>query len=156
MQSYSVREVIEMAVRTEKLGHTFYTEMAERFASDEGLNDLFTTLATMELKHERIFTELLDKISDSEPNEWGEAQNYFRAIMESEFFMGGEKSLPNLDHVKTVLDATNFAIGFEKETTLFFVGMRTSVADADRKIVDEIIEEEIKHIAILTHFKESL
>ena len=156
MESYSVLEVVEMAIRTEKLGHEFYTSMAARFEEDQGLKDLFTRLSTMEMKHERLFTGLLDKISDTEPNEWAEAQYYFRAMVESEFFMGADKSLPNLDQVKTVANATDFAIGFEKETILFFTGMRSAVADADRPMVDGIINEEMSHIAILTRFRESL
>ncbi len=159
MQSYSVREVVEMAVRTEKLGHEFYTGMAEKFSSEQGLKDLFTLLATMELKHERIFTGILGKISGNEPidpGEWTEALNYLRAMMESQFFLGSEKSLPNLDRIKSVAEATDFAIGFEKETTLFFTGMKAAVSEPDRTLVDEIIVEEMRHIAILTKFRESI
>ena len=156
MQSFSVREVVEMAVRTEKLGHEFYTKMAVKFSSDQGLKDLFTLLATMELKHERIFTGILGKISDNEPNEWDEALNYLRAMMESQFFLGKGKSLPNLDKIKTMLEAVDFAIGFEKETTLFFTGMKDAVAESDKPHVNVIIEEEMRHIAMLTKFRESL
>ena len=159
MQSYSIREVVEMALRTEKLGHEFYTGMAEKFSSEQGLKDLFTLLATMELKHERIFTGILGKISGNEPidpGEWNEALNYLRAMMESQFFLGSEKSLPNLDRIKTVVEAIDFAIGFEKETTLFFTGMKAAVSESDRPLVEEIIEEEMRHIAILTKFRESL
>ena len=156
MDSYSVREVVEMSIRTEKLGYEFYKSMAEKFETHQGLTDLFTRLATMELKHERIFTGLLEKISDLVPVQWTEAQYYFRAMVESEFFLGSEKSLQNLDKVNTVALATDFAIGFEKETTLFFTGMRSAVADADRPVVDEIIQEELSHIAMLTRFRESL
>lgn len=156
MQNYSVREVVEMAVRTEKLGQEFYSNMAARFETDQGMKDLFTKLAAMERKHEHIFTDLLDKISDQEPNEWTEVQYYLRAMMESEFFLGTGKNLPNLDHVVTVAQATDFAIGFEKETMLFFAGMRNAVATGEKSLIDEIIEEEIRHIAILNKFRESL
>jgi rubrerythrin len=156
MQSFSVREVVEMAVRTEKLGQEFYSGMAEKFKDHERLRDLFTMLATMEKKHERIFSGLMGKVSGDEPEEWVEAQNYFRAMMESEFFLGAGKSLPNLDHVKGVAEAADFAIGFEKESALFFVGMKSAVADADRPVIEEIIEEETRHIAILQKFRESL
>ena len=156
MQSYSIREVVEMAVRTEKLGHAFYTEMAERFEDAQGLKDLFTMLATMELKHERIFTDILAKISDNEPSGWDEALHYLRAMMESQFFLGKDKSLPNFDNIKSVLEATDFALGFEKETTLFFTGLKTAVTESDRPHVQEIIDEEIKHIAMLTKFRGTL
>ena len=154
MQSYSIREVIEMAIRTEKLGAEFYNGMAVRFGDKEGLKDLLTKLSTMEMKHERVFTGLLDRVSGAEPEGWDEAGNYFRAIVESRFFLGSGKSLPNLDHISTVDTALDFAIGFEKETALFFMGLRDAVADADRSLVDEIIEEEKGHIAMLTKYRE--
>lgn len=154
MDRFSIREVVEMALQTEKLGYRFYTDMAARFAEHEGLKDLFTTLANMEVKHERTFAALLGKISDVEPEGWEEAQYYMRAMVESEFFLGSSTSLPNMDHVKTVADATDFAIGFEKETTLFFTGLKAAVKD--KAIVEEIIQEELSHIAWLSKFKKSL
>ena len=48
MNKYSVGEIIEMAVQTERLGYQFYTEMAERFKDDQKLNELCGTLALKE------------------------------------------------------------------------------------------------------------
>ena len=70
MEKFSIREVIEEAVQTEKLGYQFYTAMAERFKKDDGLNKLFSTLATKELRHEKSFRELLDIIKDQESENW--------------------------------------------------------------------------------------
>ena len=154
MTKYSVREVVEMALQTEKLGYRFYTEMAERFSHDLELKALMEKLAEAETVHEHTFARMLEKVPDGQPDGWEEAQPYFRAMMESEFFLGSEKALPNLDHVTHPRDALDFAIRFEKETALFFVGMKSLVNDTGA--VEDIIKEEASHIQWLSKYKESL
>jgi rubrerythrin len=153
MERFSIREAVEQAVQTEKLGYEFYTTLAEKLKKDEGLNKLFTTLATKELRHERTFRELLDVIKDEEPADWEEAEQYLRAIVESEFFLGKNKALPSMKGVKTVEDAVDFALGFEKETLLYFYGIRDAVKE--KEVVEEIINEERSHIMWLNRFKGS-
>ena len=55
MERYSVREVVEQAVRTEKLGFEFYTSMMQRFAENKPLQEFFGSLAEQEKEHERVF-----------------------------------------------------------------------------------------------------
>ncbi len=153
MERYSIREVIEQAIQTEKLGYEFYSTMKERFKDDERFTRLFTTLAEKEITHEKRFSELLDIIKDEEPQNWEEASEYLKAIVESEFFLGRNKALPSLSHVKSIDDAINFAIGFEKETLLYFYGLLGSVRE--KEVVEEIITEEKSHIKWLTAFRES-
>ncbi len=153
MQKYSIREVIEQAVQTEKLGYQFYSTTAEKFRTDDGLNKLFSTLATKELRHEKAFTELLGIIKDEEPVDWEEAEPYLRAIVESEFFLGGNKSLPSMERIKSVEEAVKFALGFEKETLLYFYWLRDAVKE--KEVVEEIINEERSHIMWLNKFRES-
>jgi len=153
MERYSIREVVEQAIQTERLGYEFYTTMKERFREDERFTRLFSTLAEKELVHEKRFSELLDIIKDEEPENWEEASEYLRAIVESEFFLGKNKALPTLSHVRSIDDAVQFAIGFEKETLLYFYGLLGSVKE--KEIVEEIINEEKSHIKWLAAFKES-
>ncbi|HXX52958.1 MAG TPA: ferritin family protein, partial [Thermodesulfovibrionales bacterium] len=131
MKKFSIREVVEQAVQTEKLGFQFYTATAEKFDKEEDLRDLFATLADKERVHEKRFRELLEIVKDEEPQGWEDAELYLRAIVESEFFLGKNKSLPSLGFVRTVEDAVNFAIGFEKETLLYFYGIRDAVREAE-------------------------
>lgn len=154
MERFSIREVIEQAVQVEKLGYQFYTSMAQKFREDEGLNKLFSTLADKELRHEKTFLELKELVGDSEPQGWEDASQYMRAIVESEFFLGKNKSLPSMDHIKSIEDAVHFAIGFEKETLLYFYGIMGAVKE--KEIVEEIINEEKSHIMWLSSFKGSL
>lgn len=151
MEKYSISEVIEQAVQTERLGYQFYTTMADRFKEDTGLKKLFETLAAKELVHEKMFSELKDMSGAVEPEGWEEASQYLRAIVESEFFLGRHKSLPALEHVSTVETAVVFALGFEKETLLYFHTIRDVVKEKD--VVDEIINEEKSHIMWLNAFR---
>lgn len=153
MEKYSISEVIEQAVQTEKLGYQFYTAMADRFKEDAGLKKLFETLGARELVHEKMFSELKEISGAVEPEGWEEASQYLRAIVESEFFLGRNKSLPALEHVNTVENAVNFAMSFEKETLLYFHTMREVVKEKD--VVDEIINEEKSHIMWLSKFRET-
>lgn len=156
MKEFSIHEVIEQAIRTEQLGYEFYTQTAKKFEDDNSLNTLFLNLAEKERHHEEVFTRLKDKVDDQDFNEWEEVSNYFRAVVESEFFLGKNKSLPSLDHITSVKEAVRFAISFEKETLLYFVGIKSEVHESDSQIVEEIIEEEKSHIIWLTKFRDSL
>jgi len=151
MEKYSIAEVIEQAVRAEKLGYEFYTRMTKRFKKDNQLQSLFKTLAEKELQHEKTFSDLKAKVKNEEPEGWEEVSEYLRAIVESEFFLGKKKSLPSLEHVKSAAGAVKFALGFEKETLLYYYAVREAVKEED--IVDGIIDEEKKHIVWLSEFK---
>lgn len=156
MNNYSINEIIEMAIQTEKLGYQFYTTMSEKFKKEEGLVKLFTTLAAKEKVHENTFTGLKDMVAKqgTEPVQWEEVSNYMRAFVESEFFLGQEKALPSMDHLKTPQEAVKFALGFEKETLLYFMELRSIVKE--KELVDEIINEEKSHIRWLDTFKRGL
>ncbi|HET7317633.1 MAG TPA: ferritin family protein [Nitrospirota bacterium] len=153
MNRYSIGEIMEMAVQTEVLGRQFYLAMAEKFKKDGGLVKLFTTLADKETSHEKTFSDLKDSVprQGTEPVQWEEVSNYMRAFIESEFFLGRGKSLPSMDHIRTVDDAVKFAIGFEKETLLYFIELRTLVKE--KEVIDEVINEEKSHIRWLDTFR---
>jgi rubrerythrin len=152
MKRYSVREVVEQAVRTEQQGYEFYRSMAERFREEEKLKNLFNTLAEKELAHEKRFRELYEVIGDEEPGDWDIISEYMRAMVESEFFLGSGKSLASLKEIQSSKEAVEFAISFEKETLLYFIGIRSAVDE--KEVVDEIINEEQSHIMWLNRFKE--
>jgi rubrerythrin len=156
MNKYSIDEIMEMAIQTETLGYQFYTGMAEKFKKDTGLATLFTTLASKEKTHERTFSNLRDSVAKNgaEPVQWEEVTPYMRAFVESEFFLGRGKSLPTMDHLRTVQDVVKFALGFEKETLLYFMELRSIVKE--KAVVDAVIDEEKSHIVWLDKFRKGL
>jgi rubrerythrin len=151
MAIFSLSEVIEEAVQTEKLGYQFYTSMSRKFSENSALRRLFDTLAAKEQGHEKTFSDLREKASRDERVDWDEVSKYLRAIVESEFFLGKGKALPSLDSVKTVGEAVKFALQFEKETLLYFHAIREAVKE--KGVVDEIIAEEKSHIIWLSDFQ---
>jgi len=154
MEKFSIREVIEQAVQTERLGYDFYTAAAKRFRENEKLVKLFDILAGQELRHERVFSQLKEKIKDENLEGWEEASQYLRAIVESEFFLGKKKSLTSIENLKSVEDAVRHALGFEKETLLYYQGLRDAVKE--KGIIDEIIKEEKNHIVWISEFIKNL
>lgn len=151
MEKYSVREVVEQAVRTEKLGYEFYTSMMQRFTENKPLQEFFGSLANKEKEHEQIFLALEGTVKDDAPTDWEEVSLYLRAIVESEFFLGTNKSLLALEQVRSIRDAVTYALGFEKETLLYFYALREVVQEKD--IVGKIIAEEKSHIIALRKFE---
>ena len=158
MNKYSINEIMEMAIQTERLGYQYYTSMAEKFKENEELQKLFSTLASKEQAHEKTFAEIMDMVSKRgpEPVQWEEVSDYLRAFVESEFFLGKGKALPALamENIKSVKDAVEFALGFEKETLLYFMELKESIKDKD--IMDGVINEEKSHITWLARFKAGL
>ncbi len=152
MEKFSVREVVEQAIRTERLGYDFYTSMAERFKEDENLVDLFDTLAKKELVHEKRFRELYEIIGDDEPGGWEDVSEYMRAFVESEFFLGSDSALIRMRDIEDIEEAVDFALAFEKETLLYFIGLKRAVKE--KEILDEIINEEQSHIMWLNRFRD--
>ena len=154
MEKYSVYEVVEQAIQTEKLGSEFYTEMARRFQSSLDLKKLFETLSVKEQIHEKTFQELKSCLEDEKLNYGEEASQYLRAVVESEFFLGRGKSLPALESIRTAIEAVLFAIGFEKETLLYYHTLSEAVKD--KEVMDKIINEERSHIVWLNELKTKL
>ncbi len=151
MNSYSIREVIEMAIRTERLGFEYYTELAQRFKEEKEFYDLFSFLAQNELVHERKFSKLIEETEGEELEGWHEVSEYLRAYVESAFFLGKDKSLVHMLSAQNVIAAIGLAIGFEKETLLYFYTLRDGIEKKD--IVDKIIKEEKDHIKRLAQYK---
>ncbi len=149
-EKFSVREVVEQAVRTERLGYEYYSEMAEKFKDNEHLTKLFKTLADKELVHEQRFKELFDIIGDEEPEGWDDVSEYMRAFVESEFFLASGKAMDRIKNIKSTDEAAEFALNFEKETLLYYIGLRDAVKE--KEILDEIINEEQSHIMWINRF----
>jgi rubrerythrin len=156
MENFSIDEILEQAIQIETLGHQFYTEMADKFMKDEELRKLFLALAEKEIEHKNYYVCMKDMVDRSEPEalDWEEVSHYMRAFVESEFFLGNKKSLTGMDKINTVAEAVKYAIGFEKDTLLYFLGLRDVAPQ--KAAVDSIIDEERCHIRWLSRFNSNL
>lgn len=154
MEKYSIREVIEQAIQTEKMGYELYLAMANRFEKDEKLRKLFETLAVKEQEHEKTFTDLKEKVNDRRLEQWEEVSQYLRAIVESEFFLGKDKAMPSLEHLNNIEDAVRYALAFERETLLYYHSLKDLIREKD--VMDKLINEEKSHIVWLSEFRKTI
>ncbi|MGW8272776.1 MAG: ferritin family protein [Thermodesulfovibrionales bacterium] len=154
MADYSIREAIEMAVQTERMGAQYYTDMAEKFKEEKELRDFFAMMAEKEHLHEKLFEELKNEVGDTEPEDWELAAEYMRAIVESAFFLGKGKATVHMQNINDLRAAVAFAIAFEKETLLFYYGISDAVGR--REIISQIMNEERSHILWLSKYKQGL
>lgn len=148
MNIFSVKEIIEFAVEIEKNGERFYRYAAGKFA-DEKLKSLFLTLADEEVEHIKTFEGFLKKVENYEPsaafNE--EYFQYLRAYANEKIF---NKKLPE---IKKPIDAIQFALNAERDAILYYLEAKNFVLTDDKKIIDNIIEEERKHFVKLSQIK---
>ena len=141
-------DVLELAMKVEKSGEVFYRAVAQK-AKSADIQALFVDLAEQEVKHYALFERLRKSVRDSvlmSEDEWEWYVGYLNATVQSSFFEGPDKALAAAEQVTDEKEAVRMAIGFEKETLLFFYDMRDSVYKADRTAIDNVVAEEKSHI----------
>ena len=155
---FSIREVVEMAISTEKSGRAFY-QTASKLAREKSIEELFRYLAEEEGKHLQTFQGFYDTLKEgpeTTPYNWEEAKLYLKALVDSRFFTGPDEAINLAKEAKSELEAINSAINFEKDTLLFFYEMLEVIKLGDRNLVKKIIEEEKKHVRRLSALKGKL
>lgn len=148
MAIYKAADIWEMALEIEKSGELFYGAVAKKAKSPE-VAALFEDLAEQEVLHYATFKKLSQTtwdLSEMPAGQWDEYLLYLQATIQSTFFEGRDKALSLADEVTDQTQALRLAMGFEKETLLFFYDLRDMVSAADRDTITRIVEEEKRHI----------
>ena len=155
---FSMEEVIEMAVTTERSGQAFYRN-ASQAAKSNDLKKLFQYLAEEEEKHLRTFEGLYNALKEkpeTTPYNWDEAKLYLEALVDSKFFASPEKAINLAKKAKDELEVLYAAIDFEKETLLFFYQILEMIRSQEQELVRKIIEQEKRHVQRLSTMKSAL
>jgi rubrerythrin len=145
---FNADEIFEMAEQIEKNGAIFYRKAAENVTGEE--KDFLLELAKMEDDHEVTFKGLRKELSlkQKESNTFDpddDAPQYLKALADSRVFF--EKDLDP----KTMKDILKAAIGAEKDSIVFYLGMKELVPEKLGKAkIDDIIKEEMSHIKLLS------
>jgi rubrerythrin len=148
MAVFTATEAIEMAMEIEKNGETFYNAAAEK-ATDPEVTALFKDLALQEQGHYRVFQNMLGGITlapDLPATEYDQYEAYVRVALENALFAGPDKALALAEQAKDRETALRAALGFEKDTMLFFYDLREMVSEGDRQAISNVIQEEKKHV----------
>jgi rubrerythrin len=146
-------EVFEMAEQIERNGGKFYRAASEKFPA---LRQVLLDLAAMEDEHEKTLaamraefsgTELEPPVFDPE----GETQAYLRVMADGHVFDIRTDPAEQLAGKETPQDVLKMAIGVEKDSIAFYVGLKESVSHkAGKDKVEAIIKEEMAHIITLS------
>jgi len=152
---FSAHEIIDMAVTTEETGYEFY-KLAEKNARSDSTRQLFAYLADEEINHKHIFKGLKDSIEENPqgvPVDWEDVGKYIRAMVDSSIFMGKDKNINLASESQDDKETIDFALGFEKDTLLFFYQLKDMIKSGAKDIIQKIINEEKEHIRRLTEMK---
>lgn len=152
--AFNADEVFEMAEEIEQNGAKFYREAASNAANRE-IREMFLNMAAMEDGHLRTFKEMRKSLSEQEKAEtvydpYGEASLYLQALADSKGFEGMKSPTQKLTGKESVQEVLEIAIGAEKNSVLYYVGLKDLVpAGMGRDKVEAVIREEVRHIADL-------
>ncbi|MFC2036864.1 ferritin family protein [Chloroflexota bacterium] len=144
-------EIIEIAMRLEERGEAFYIAAAEH-ATSTGIRTLFEDLALQEQYHRRAFQQMGRDVVELalSPDQWDQFQAYTGALLQQSFFAEPEGALSQAAEAMGEREALQAALGFEKETLLFFHELRDVVRGPGRQVVERIVQEEKRHIQQLS------
>lgn len=158
---FNADEVFEMAIRIENNGATFYRRAAG-LQSDIKNKKFLESLANMEDRHQKIFTDMRTALTekDKEPkvfDPYDEVSQYLAAMADT---MGGEGSPSVADTLtgnESLEEILNIAVGLEKDSILFYLGIKDFIpAQSGQDRIDEIIKEERRHVVQLSNLLEKL
>jgi rubrerythrin len=147
-------EVLEIAEKIERNGVKFYRRAAG-LCNDAGISTLFVQLAQWESKHIEVFRQMRERLAsqhwqlgDLRPDRLDGPDA--RAMAGLAVF--GIQPDPNqeLTGNESRADVLRLAIEKEKDSIVYYTGLKDFVPqEVDRKTLDEVIQEEMKHVRIL-------
>lgn len=149
MAVFEAAQALEMAMRIEENGEAFYEAIAEK-SDDAELAELFAELAARERAHYHVFQDMAEATGPpsrpSRESEIGDYGSFLQVALDHAIFEGPDKALIMAEQAHSREAALQAAMGFEKDTLLFYYDLRELVRDADRDTISKIIAEEKQHL----------
>jgi len=154
MQVFAASDIMEVAIRIEENGITFY-KFAEQMAKQEDAKKLFAHLADAEAGHKRTFEKFFAAMEKYNPPEQyaGEYSAYLRNYVDNNLIFTKDVMDKQLAGVKDTVAAFEFAMQRELDSILYYHEIKNLVPQAQHDAIEKIIDEERKHYAILCDMK---
>jgi rubrerythrin len=157
MALYSISEIIDIAKQVEHAGEAFYAEALKHVKSTE-VRELFTHLHGEEQRHAQLFEDILSEI-DGDTGPWRQDDDYLaymRGLVRKQVFPDPEEVRQAMEELQDEKTALTRAIGFEKDSILFFHELRNVLAVENRGVIDALVDEERKHLQALNTLLDKL
>jgi rubrerythrin len=154
---FSGSEIVEIGVQIEKNGKDFYETVAGQ-AKDKKVKDIFLFLAAEEAKHMLVFQKILSQVEKYEPAEAypGEYFSYMNALAGESVFTQKDKGREIAKKMKSDKEAIEIGINAEKDSIVFYEGVKKVVPVYDHAVIDEVIVQEQGHLKQLLELKERI
>jgi rubrerythrin len=150
---YSGQEIVEIAVRIEENGNEFYTAAAEMITESSDIKGLFFDLAEKEILHISIFQKLAEGFdADSFDFEAQDASDYINHLAESHIFGKPEAGKNLAKTIQTPQQGLEIAYKFENDSVAFYTELLKHTRSDSKKLVQQIIDEEMEHAAEIKRF----
>ena len=155
MITFNADEVFEMAEQIERNGAGFYRRTAE-VSQNPKMREILTGLAAMEDDHGKRFARMRAALDESKKQSSvfdpeGDAALYLRAMADGRVFDTRVDPARLVTGKETAQEVLRMAIGLEKDSIVFYLGLRDLVpTPAGKKDIEDIIREEMAHITLLS------
>jgi rubrerythrin len=152
--TFNADEIFEMAEEIERNGANFYREAAN-MTTDEKIKQMLLDMAVMEDGHLHTFEEMRKKLGPEEKAQMvfdpdDESALYLQTMANGRGYEGKVSLMEKLTGKETPEEILNIAVDAEKNSVVFYVGLKDLVpARAGKDRVENIIKEEMGHIATL-------
>jgi len=156
---YNTSEFLEMAEEIERNGAAFYAKAADRFR-DTSIADLLRSFAEMEQAHEKTFAHMRRSLDGENPalspyDPGHPSVQYIQAMAQGQVF--DPSGLANLDTLETPMEILSVALGAEKDSIVFYLGLKGLCNDAkSREALEGILAEEMEHVQELSQVRATL
>jgi rubrerythrin len=154
MNIFSTGDILRFAIRIEEDGEMFYRKAALN-AADKEVGDLFNHLADEEIRHKRIFQDMLSSIETNPPAESfsGEYGAYLRDYVDGKAVFTKDARGEAMSEGLDAPSALHFAMGREADSILYYHEAKEFVDEKHYAAIDKIIQEERKHFHKLAQMK---
>jgi len=148
---FNADEIFDMAERIEKNGAKFYRNAASKF-DDQKTKRVLEELAAMEDEHQMIFTAMKESYGSNETYDPdGAVKEYLGSLADKKIFNLMRDPNELLSGDETLTDIFKIALGLERDSVMFYLGMKDMMPEKlGKDKIDHIIKEEMSHITILT------
>jgi len=152
----AVKEILEFAVYIEERGYEFYVGAMKKFAEPR-ITELFQYLADEEFKHEKIFKKLMQREDDFRKAEHdAEYEAYMREFCKAHELGDREAINQKLARLSSLDEILDLAMGFEKDSIVFFSELKESFARGRTAPLEKVIHEEMGHLRKIFQMKQAL
>lgn len=151
---FTLKEIYDLGIQIERNGEKFYRDALKQPWSAP-MASMLRMLAEEEVKHVDFFTKRKEKVEQKgeDPELEAMGREMLKEVLKDQTFSLKEADLSKINNIE---DLRSTAIEFEKDTILFYEMVRSFLTDDEtQEKLDEIIEEENRHVKLFEEFEPS-